>query len=146
MLCVLAFRNRDSTQKRSTMPMLLAGREPNDVTRPDLLNRTDNSLHPPKPCRNDQSLPKRMCVPRRARSGLERDARALDKRGIWCRNSGSMRMLPVNHCAGPFAEGVHRPFDFHAAAPFLSFFFAANCILNCTPAREKAKCSAIYPD
>lgn len=70
--------------RRSTMPMLLAGREPHDIAGPDLLNRAANSLHPAEPCRNDQSLPERMCVPRRARSGLERDARALDEREIWC--------------------------------------------------------------
>jgi hypothetical protein len=56
------------------MPMLLVGREPNDVTWSDLLDRPTLTLNPATAGRDDQGLTQWMCVPCGAGTWLERDA------------------------------------------------------------------------
>src|SRR6266436_3733810 len=60
----------------STVPMLLARWEPDDIAGVNLLNRTTLTLDPTAAGCHDQGLPQRMCMPRGACAGLERDARA----------------------------------------------------------------------
>jgi hypothetical protein len=61
---------------RGPVPMLLAGRNPDHVARPDFLDRPAPALHPAAAGRHDQGLAERMRVPCRARAGLEGDAGA----------------------------------------------------------------------
>ena len=61
---------------RGAVPMLLAGRNPDHVARPDFLDRAAPTLRPAATGRHDQGLAERMCVPCRPRAGLEGDAGA----------------------------------------------------------------------
>jgi hypothetical protein len=86
-LAVKRFRNRNVCHRcgwRRAVPMLLARREPDDVPRPDLLDRPALALRNAAAGRDNQCLPQRMRVPGRARAGLERDAGAADARRIGC--------------------------------------------------------------
>jgi hypothetical protein len=56
--------------------MLLAGRDPDHITRPDFLDRTTPAPCPAATRRHNQSLTKRVGVPRRSGARLERDTRA----------------------------------------------------------------------
>src|SRR3954469_17433652 len=67
---------------RGAMPMLLAGFEPDDVTRLDLLYRSAVTLSPATAGRHDQRLTEGMRVPRRPRAGLEGHMCAGDPRGV----------------------------------------------------------------
>src|SRR5436309_4475299 len=60
--------------RRRSVPVLLARREPDDVARPDLLDRAAPALHPAAPGRHDERLAERVSVPRRPCARLERDA------------------------------------------------------------------------
>jgi len=62
--------------------MLLARREPDDIARPDLLDRPALALREAATGRHNQCLSERMRVPGRARAGFERDAGAADARRI----------------------------------------------------------------
>jgi hypothetical protein len=53
--------------------MLLSGREPDHVTRPDLLDGATPVLHEPAASRHDQGLAQGMGVPGCASAGLESD-------------------------------------------------------------------------
>jgi hypothetical protein len=66
------------------MPVLLAGREPDDITGPGLLDRFAFALDPAEASRDDESLTERMCVPCRPRARLEYYAGALNKCRIRC--------------------------------------------------------------
>ena len=84
-LPVKRFRNRNVCHRcgrRRAVPMLLARREPDDVPRPDLLDRPALALRETAAGRHNQGLSQRMRVPGRARAGLERDAGAADARRI----------------------------------------------------------------
>src|SRR5678810_626443 len=81
------------------MPVLLAGRNPDDVARPNVLDRPTPSLGAAHSGCHDQGLAKRVRVPGRPGAGLERDARS------GASNSRSLRTVPVNHSAGPLADG-----------------------------------------
>jgi hypothetical protein len=61
---------------RRAVPMFLAGRKPNHITRPDFFNRTAPTLCPPETCRDNERLSKRMSVPSRASAWFKSDARA----------------------------------------------------------------------
>ena len=81
------------------------GREPDDVARPDFLDRAALALHPAAAGRDDQRLAQRMGVPGGARAGLEGDAGAATRAGSGALNSGSIRTVPVNQSAGPLPDG-----------------------------------------
>jgi hypothetical protein len=90
------------------MPVFLARREPDNVARPDLLNLPTLPLRKAAACRHDQRLTERMRVPGGTRAGLEGDAVTLEpltRAGLGPLNNGSMRTVPVNQSAGPFADG-----------------------------------------
>ena len=79
------FRNRNVRHRccrRRAVPVLLARREPDDVARPYLLDRSALTLREAAAGRHDQCLAQRMRLPGRARAGLERDAGAADARRI----------------------------------------------------------------
>ncbi len=61
---------------RSTVPMLLARREPDHVARPNFLDRAAPALHPAAASRHDQGLAQRVGVPCCPSAGLERDTGA----------------------------------------------------------------------
>ena len=50
---------------RGPVPVLLAGRNPDHIARPDFLDRTAPTLYPAAAGRDDQVLAERVCVPRR---------------------------------------------------------------------------------
>ena len=78
-LAVQLFLNGDVRHgggRRGAVPVLLAGREPDHVTGPDLLDGAAPALHPAAAGRDDQRLAERMRVPRGSRTRLERDAGA----------------------------------------------------------------------
>src|SRR5207247_1167062 len=56
--------------RRGAMPVLLARREPDHVTRPNFFDRAPPSLRAPAPSRHDQRLAQRVGVPCGARAGL----------------------------------------------------------------------------
>src|SRR5437016_2398696 len=73
-LAVELFLNRDMCHHRSRrrpMPVLLSGREPHHVTRPNLLNRSAFALGPAAARRYDERLTERVRMPGRARARLE---------------------------------------------------------------------------
>src|SRR5437870_7101170 len=86
-LTVLLFLNGDVRhrgRRRSPVPMLLTGGEPDHIARPNFLNRAF-----PAPCqaaasRDNESLAERMRAPRGPRTRLEGDAGALNKCWIGC--------------------------------------------------------------
>ena len=97
---------RHGGRRRGAVPVLLAGRKPDDVAGPDFLDRAALALRPAAAGGDDQGLAERMGVPGGAGAGLEGDAGAADAGRIaaaW--NSGSMRTVPVNQSAGPLPEG-----------------------------------------
>jgi hypothetical protein len=63
---------RHASGGRRAMPVLDASRNPNDVSLANHLNRATPLLNPADPICDDQDLAKRMGVPCRPRSGLER--------------------------------------------------------------------------
>jgi hypothetical protein len=78
-LAIKLFRDRDvrhRTVRRGPVPVFLAGRSPDDVSLPDLLDGVAPSLHPPRARRHNQDLSERVGVPSRPRAWLERDASA----------------------------------------------------------------------
>ena len=113
-ICVIAGR------RRSAMPVLLPGREPDHVARPDLLDRSALALHPAAAGGDDQRLAQRMGVPRGARARLEGDAGAGDPGGI---GRAEQRIDP--HRAGEtvlrtFAGGLGSySLDVHLPSPSL---------------------------
>src|SRR3954467_14351509 len=56
---------------RRAVPVLNAWRKPDHVARPDLLLRAAPLLHPAEARHDDKGLSDRVCVPSRARAGLE---------------------------------------------------------------------------
>src|SRR5271167_794668 len=54
---------RHGRDRRSPMPVLLAGREPHHITRPDLLDRSAFALDPTAASRDDEGLTERMRMP-----------------------------------------------------------------------------------
>ena len=60
-----------------SMPVLFAGSEPHDITRPDFLDGAALALRPAAARGDHESLPKRVRVPRGACAWLECDAGAL---------------------------------------------------------------------
>src|SRR4051812_48763129 len=84
-LSVELFLNRDVGHAgcwRRSMPVFLAGREPDHITRTDLLNCTAFALHPAATSGDDESLPERVSMPGCARARLKRYTCARHKRGI----------------------------------------------------------------
>ena len=69
--------------RRRAVPVFFAWREPDDITRSDLLDRPALALRKAAAGRHDQCLSEGMRVPGRARARLERDAGAADARRIW---------------------------------------------------------------
>jgi hypothetical protein len=72
------FVNSDVSHRgrpRRAVPMLLVRREPDHIARPDFLDRFALALRPAKTGGDDQRLAEWMCMPRGARTWLERDTR-----------------------------------------------------------------------
>ena len=102
-LSVFVFLNRDMGHGgggRGSMPVFLAGREPDDITRPDLIDRASPMLSPAAPSCDDESLPERMRMPGGARAGFEGYARALHQ----CRVR-RLKKRSDPHGAGDQSEG-----------------------------------------
>ena len=85
--------------------MLLARREPDDVARPDFLDRAALPLHPADAGGDDQRLAERMGVPGGTRAGLERDAGAATAGRIGRLEQRVDADRAVNQSAGPLADG-----------------------------------------
>ena len=64
---------RNGRGGRSPMPVLLAGREPDHITGPDLFDKSALALNPAAPGAHDQSLTERVRMPCAPRAGLERN-------------------------------------------------------------------------
>jgi hypothetical protein len=64
---------RHSRGRRRSVPVLLAGREPDHITGPDLLHRSAFALNPTAASRHQQGLTEGMGVPRRPSAWLKRD-------------------------------------------------------------------------
>src|SRR5258707_9203393 len=75
-LTVELFLNGDMRHgrgRRSTMPMLLARREPDHIAGMDLLDRAALALHPTATGCDNQRLTQRVCMPCGSSAGLECD-------------------------------------------------------------------------
>ena len=70
--------------RRSPMPVLLAGREPDHIAGPDLLDGSAFALNPAAASRDDESLTEGMRMPCGPRPRLERYAGTLNKCRIGC--------------------------------------------------------------
>lgn len=84
-LAVKPFLNcdvRHRSSRRGPVPMLLAGRKPDDIAGADLLHRTAFPLHPATARADDERLSKRMGVPCSARARFERYTCAGNERRI----------------------------------------------------------------
>ena len=77
------------------MPMFLARRKPDHVTRPYFFNRTAFALHPAKARRYNQGLTERMSMPSSAGAWFEGDASPTNACRFGASTSGSIRTLPV---------------------------------------------------
>jgi hypothetical protein len=103
------------------VPVLLARREPDDVARPDLLDRSAPALGAPDALGDEQGLAERVGVPVGAGAGLEADAGALDalrSRGVEQRVDADHTGEPVGWAlAGWPAAGTE---DLHGRFPFKS--------------------------
>jgi hypothetical protein len=66
------------------MPVFFAGRKPDYIAWPNLLDGPAFALSPAASRRDDECLPERMRVPGSPRTGLEGDAGPLYKRRIRC--------------------------------------------------------------
>src|SRR5260370_13151868 len=91
------FLNRDMGHRRDwsgAVPMLLTRRNPDDVTRPNLLDRPSPALCPATTSRHDQGLTERVRVPCGSGTGLEGDTGA-DSAGRSVRTKQRITM----HCA-----------------------------------------------
>jgi len=69
---------------RGPMPVLLAGREPDHITGPDLFDRSAFVLDPSAASRNDESLTEWMRMPCSPRTRLESYAGTLNECRIGC--------------------------------------------------------------
>jgi hypothetical protein len=107
-LAVERFRNRNMRHRcgrRRAVPVLLARREPDDITRPDLLDRPTLALREAAAGRYDPVCPSG-CVCQAVRApGSNVTLAPLTRAGSGALNSGSMRTVPVNHSAGPLPDG-----------------------------------------
>src|ERR1022692_5301941 len=65
---------------RGAMPMLLTGREPDHIARPDFLDRAAPTLRPAATGRHDEGLAERVGMPGCPGAGLEGDAGAENTR------------------------------------------------------------------
>src|SRR4051812_45397249 len=65
------------------VPVLFAGREPNNIARADLLDCRPFPLRPAAACRDDQGLPKRVGMPRGSGAWLKSDAGADSAGRLW---------------------------------------------------------------
>src|SRR5262245_3377459 len=72
---------RHGGRRRRSVPVFLAGRDPDDIAGHDLFDRSAPALRPPAAGGYDQRLTERMRMPRRAGARLEGDARAGDAGG-----------------------------------------------------------------
>lgn len=80
-LAIEAFLDREMRHprgRRSTMPVPLARRKPDDVAQSDFFNGTTRALHATDTRGDDQRLAQRVRVPCRASTGLEGDTSAGD--------------------------------------------------------------------
>jgi len=84
------------------VPVLLAGRKPDDVARPNFFNRSSPALHPTKAGCDDEGLAQRVGVPGGSSAGLERNDRAGNTRWIGC-----LEWRVNAHCA---SEPIGRAF------------------------------------
>src|SRR5580692_1094654 len=85
--CRQAFLNGDMRHgrgRRSPVLVLLAGRKPDHVARPNFLDRAALALCPATPSGDDESLAERMGVPCSPRAGLKRSAGVLNPCRIGC--------------------------------------------------------------
>ena len=90
-LAVELFLNGDVRHgrgRRGTVPMLLARREPDHVTRPNFLDRASPALYQAATRRHDQGLAQRVGVPCGTGARLERDTGADRARWIVCLEQG----------------------------------------------------------
>jgi hypothetical protein len=90
--------------RRSAVPMLFTGREPDYITWPDFLDRAATTLNPPKAGRDDQRLTEWMCMPGGAGTGSNVTLAPRTRAGSGASNSGSMRNVPVKYAGGPLPE------------------------------------------
>lgn len=98
------------------MPVLLAGREPDHVSRPNLLDRLALVLHPAQAGRHVQCLAQRVRVPRGARAWLKGDQGTGDTGGLF----GTERLIephragePVLVTAGRWLRSIARDLHLH---------------------------------
>jgi hypothetical protein len=87
------------------VPMLLAGRTPDYVAGPDCCFGFAPTLRPAASGGDDQRLPERMGMPRRACAGFESNTDPERAGRSGASNRGSMRAVPVKYSAGPLPEG-----------------------------------------
>src|SRR6185436_18417916 len=74
--------------RRGAMPVLFAGRKPNNIARMYFLDRAAFALRPAAARGHDQSLPQRVCVPGRASPGLKCHAGSCRPRRRRCLEQG----------------------------------------------------------
>src|SRR4051812_7072063 len=111
--------------------MFLARREPDNITGGDLLDWAALALHEAKARGNDQRLPKRMRVPRGARTGLEGDARAHNARWFGRLEQGIHAHRAREIFGWTFARGLRAAsFDFHKSLLFQLPCCTVGCSCN----------------
>src|SRR5438105_2956479 len=122
---------RHCDPRACTVPMLLSGPNPDDITWPDFFDRTARALHSAEARGDDQGLTEWMRMPRRVRTRFEGDARTADTRGL--------RRLEQRIDAYCAREPVRRTFrgrlrpssfDFHINTPCVNRSFSCNHLIN----------------
>ena len=99
------FLNGDMGHRRGwsgAVPMLLTRRNPDDVTRPNFLDRASPALCSATASRHDQSLPQRVGVPCRPSAGLESHASAKNTPRSSCLEERINPYVAGKICVRPF--------------------------------------------
>src|SRR4051794_1744084 len=106
--------------RRGSVPVLFAGRKPDHIAGTNLLDRAAFALRPATARCDDESLSKRMYMPRSPRTRFERYASTLNQRGIRCLEERIDSYVP-REPIGRSLRGRLRAssFDFHGYAPIV---------------------------
>src|SRR2546430_8453564 len=102
-LAVECFLNRNVRHgccRRSTMPVLQSGREPDHVAGTNFLDEAALALRPTATACDNERLTERMRVPRSARARLERDART----GGPCRSVCLKQRIDAHRAGEPISR------------------------------------------
>ena len=135
---------RHRRRRRRAVPVLFTRWKPHDVARTDLLDRSAPALHASGAGRDDQRLPERMRVPRRAGARLERHGCARDA----CRSRRLKQRIDPHRAGKPigrtFAGRLRTTRVISMASPLqIAFKVVSNWVARSAGARKRCATYAL---